>query len=808
MTESSEKYSNPGEDLRQLKENLERLQSELSEIKSSQNRLSNELERYRQVIRNAEGITYELRFHCGEKPDEYVFISPEIEFLTGLPPERFTKENFSSLVIKSRVADPDYKGSIQDYYQSFLDNNLDEYKTEILIRRPDGQTRWLSDRAVPVREPQSGRLIGSLGILQDISEQKSIEARLCEQRDTLQTLLDSSPAMIFFKDRDNRILRANRTYYELTGFSPENISNRTVWDRAPDKATAELYWKSDKEVIESGRPQFNIIQPLISDPSRQLLTNKAPTYDEQGNINGIVGTSIEITEWLQDKQALKESEEIKSAILEALPDTFLFLDIEGRIIDLHTQEPELLLRPPEELPGQRLEKLLPKKIVDEALPLLKQAIETKEQQRMEYSLDFGEKTLEFEARLIRCGPDKVLCIIRDVTKEKRREKDRRKMEQRLLQMEKAQSLNVLAGSIAHNFNNLLMAIQGNIELAMGDCADGQEILEYLKEATRAAHSASELSNQMLIYVGQGKSSYSSLNLSDLVREIQPEVQKSVGDLIRVNFVLEDRIARIQGDRAQLRQVVMNLVNNAAESINHPNGEISITTGASWFESSQLHTPYSTILPDGGEYVFLEVRDNGCGMDSSTLEKIFDPFFTTRFIGRGMGLAAVQGIMKGHDGLIQVESRPGAGTTFRLLFPMSHQGQTEPTEKEEKVQSGKPVILIAEDEESIQRLCTRMLNRAGYEVMAAWDGREAVEVFRNHHQTIDCILMDLIMPRMTGEEALLEIYKIRPDIPVIISSGYNQEEILKRFSGIHTAGFIHKPFKSSELVELLDKILQK
>jgi len=266
---------------------------------------------------------------------------------------------------------------------------------------------------------------------------------------------------------------------------------------------------------------------------------------------------------------------------------------------------------------------------------------------------------------------------------------------------------------------------------------------------------------------------------------------------------------LHGDGTQVRQVVMNLITNAAEAIGDNPGTLTVRTGVRECSRAYLADAY---LNDGlpeGHYVFLEITDTGCGMNEETLDKLFDPFFSTKFTGRGLGLAAVLGIVRGHEGAIRVDSKPGRGTTFTVLFPSAGRSVKRvraPLSGPAAGRAGQTILLV-DDEEAIRTIGKRMLQRFGFTVLTAKDGLEGVAVFREHAQDIAAVVLDLTMPHMSGEEAYGEMRAIKEDVRVILSSGYNQQEISERFGEKAFAGMIQKPYQATALLERLRQVLE-
>jgi CheY-like chemotaxis protein len=325
----------------------------------------------------------------------------------------------------------------------------------------------------------------------------------------------------------------------------------------------------------------------------------------------------------------------------------------------------------------------------------------------------------------------------------------------------------------------------------------------MNSAKRAAH----LTNLMLTYAGKGLITKKNLNLNDHIKEHILLLRSAASTSVPIQLSLSADLPEINADEAQIQQVVMNLITNAAESIDKPEGNISIITGIKNCVQKYLSDSLVDVKLEPGSYVYLEVKDNGCGMSQETLKRLFDPFFTTKFTGRGLGMSAVMGILKSHKGALLVESEPGKGTTFRVLFPISTtpapandkdpvESSDENCTSQEKVLSG--AVLVVDDEKSVLRICTKMVQLIGFNVITASDGLDAVAKYRKHQDEIELVLMDLTMPNMDGLTAMAEIYSIRPDIKVILSSGYNKEELSERITGKAPSGFIRKPYSLNDL----------
>jgi two-component system, cell cycle sensor histidine kinase and response regulator CckA len=351
---------------------------------------------------------------------------------------------------------------------------------------------------------------------------------------------------------------------------------------------------------------------------------------------------------------------------------------------------------------------------------------------------------------------------------------------------------VLAGGIAHDFNNLLHVVLGNADLARLQLDAAAPAREYLDEVIRATQRAGELTQQLLAYSGRGAIEIRHLSLSDEVREMATLLRTAISKQATLVWELTPGLPAVTADPTQVRQVVMNLITNASDALGDAAGTITLRTGLD------------------GELVFLEVSDTGVGMDTGTLQRIFDPFFSTKFTGRGLGLAAVMGIVESHHGHIRIRSAPGEGTTFRILFPaVPDSADAGPPRVSATQWRGQGTVLVVEDEEGVREVVRRMLERLGFQVITAEDGIAALERLEAHQGAIAAVLLDLSMPRMTGQEALHEIRRLRPDVPMVLMSGYTEQEVASKLldSVGGATGFLQKPFLPEDLTSVLREVSQ-
>ena len=396
----------------------------------------------------------------------------------------------------------------------------------------------------------------------------------------------------------------------------------------------------------------------------------------------------------------------------------------------------------------------------------------------------------------------------DVTGERQAEATQRMLEERLQQARQFESLGMLAGGIAHDFNNLLTGILGNADLALADLAEDARASESVRLIEQAARRATELTRQLLAYSGKERIEFHPTDVSPLVADITKLIDVSVTKRCRVQLALRDRLPAVEADATRLRQVVMNLVLNAAEAVGGDGGTVTVKTDLVHADRALLSQGYiADELPEG-MYVLIEVSDTGLGMTDAVKKRIFEPFFSTKFQGRGLGLAAALGTVRSHRGTMIVQSTVGEGTTFSVLLPASNRiVMAASIPAAPKSWKGQGLVLVVDDEESVRKVAARMLDRMGFRVAHASDGQAALEMFERAPGDYAAVLLDLTMPRMGGQEALAAIRRICPDVPVVLSSGYHEPDAVKSMEAAHGVQFIQKPYKYDELATRMRDALE-
>ncbi len=407
------------------------------------------------------------------------------------------------------------------------------------------------------------------------------------------------------------------------------------------------------------------------------------------------------------------------------------------------------------------------------------------------------------------GQTSYLACLRDLTDRRKVEEERKRFEAQLQYTQKLESLGVLAGGIAHDFNNLLMAIVARAGLALRTIDKDSPAYPHLKHIEKSGLRGGELANQMLTYAGKGKLVIHSIDASQLIQEMAHLLRISISKRAELNYDLAQNLPHIEADPSQFRQLILSVLTNASEAIGDNNGVITISTGSLTSSSDLFKDWYIAGDLPSSHCVYIDVCDTGSGMDSEMIPKIFDPFFTTKFTGRGLGLAALLGIVRAHNGAVAVTSLAGEGTHFRLLFPSksSPVRAVMPPSALDLYWKGSGTVLVVDDEEDVRFASQLILEEIGFTVLTAHDGHAGLEVYTRYREEIILVLLDLTMPRMNGEQLFKEIRQQNQAIPILLSSGYNEEEAAKRFHGVGIYGFIQKPYQIDTLIERVRTALE-
>jgi|GEM_PF-820024 len=653
----------------------------------------------------------------------------------------------------------------------------------------------------------------------DARRREAAETMLRSSQQQLHALMENSPSAIFIKDVEGRYLTVNRRFAEMHGRTRDHFVGRSDLDLFSPEVASRLRL-SDARVLSSGKAIELEDSLMLPNGNHTSIVHKFPLMDEEGNVHGLCGIATDISERKRAEAEVRESRRQLESLLGQLPGmAFRFIN-DGHLSPVYVSRGALGLT------GHSARDFV------EGVVKFDEVIHPDDRERAKNSISSAVKkrrSFEVEYRIIdRSGrvkwvlergqgvydEDGKLLFIEglaiDITQRKDAESEKLLVERRLLEGQKLESIGVLAGGIAHDFNNLLTGIIGNANLAALDASVSPRVQQNLKQIEIASQRAAELCQQMLAYAGKGRFMVHRVELGSLVENTVPLLRASISKRAQLQFDLTPGLPPVLADPTQMRQIVMNLVLNASEALGDQDGEIVITTRLVRPTAEDFAGGASLVPPEfGQDFVLFQVRDTGCGMTPETMAKIFDPFFTTKFAGRGLGLAAVQGIIRSHKGGLKVVSNPGKGSTFTLLFPVVN-GPVEPGPTRGRITA--PVwrregtALVIDDEDHVRNVTAGLLHSCGFRTELARDGYEGVDIFRVRPHEFDVVMLDMTMPRLSGEETLQLLREVSPDVRVLFMSGYNRREVVDALAGSGVLSFIQKPFTLEALRDQLQAML--
>jgi two-component system, cell cycle sensor histidine kinase and response regulator CckA len=652
--------------------------------------------------------------------------------------------------------------------------------------------------------------------IEDITQiRRSIREVLAGDIEDFGNWLDAHPEFIISTIKTLKILDVNDKAVEAAGARDADHLMSSL-----DRMIVPETLKSFKDILMAlaAEDEFYKGESQIQTLDGRSMITLNTAILPQGKSTGrdiVVLVTNDITDLKSAEKKLQDSEERYRVLVETAQDIILCHDLSGQILFTNQAGLELTGWSTDELYQKTLHDLVPKRLQGEL------------DQRLEQRTNGFAGTFLFEILVLDCEgreipveicstriPGKypetpqIIAIIRDVS-------ERKALESRVLNTQKMESLGALAGGIAHDFNNLLATIMGNAELMKGDRRLGDEFTENLASILEASNQAADLCQQMLAYSGKGQFSVDSSDLSEVINDVSRLFQATVTGHARLNFQLTENLAPVMIDTAPIRQVIMGLVSNAAESLSDEGGEVVIRTGCCEFTSEQLEGHQCTPMLEAGTYVYCEVADSGAGMDAETQRRLFDPFYSTKFMGRGLGLSTAMGIIKGHNGAFLVDTAPGLGSTVSFLLPKAPVEVVKKPQKRRKKApdtlhldlAGKLVLLVDEDL-PVRKVCESFLRRLGCSVLSVGNGPDAVRVFSQRYDEVDLAILDLGMADMDGVATFRRLRVIHPEISVIFSTGSGEEELHDRAKGIGNYGYIAKPFKLANVRQALGLALGK
>jgi len=684
---------------------------------------------------------------------------------------------------------------------------------EHAIRRPDGETRILRISGAPHMNHR-GEVEWCVFSAQDVTEQHKVNRELRESRNRLRAILDAASDAIIAIDERGAIESFNKTAEEMFGYRAHEVIGQNIKLLMPpphreqhDQYLNNYLTTGIAQII--GRVRRLEARRKSGDTFPIELSVSEMRIDDERMFTGIIRDISGRIEVERERERLISVLEATSDFVGVVTSELqcIYINSAGRrMVGIGIDEDITQFNAndfhPEDMYEHVATVALPHAMevgvwTGETRFLTRDGIEIPTLQTIvaHYEQD-GERLAYFST------------IARDISDIKAAEAERLAVEAQMLQTQKLESLGVLAGGIAHDFNNLLLGVIGNADLALTELPSTSPGRSYIENVVTSAQRAAELCRQLLAYSGRGKFVVKAVDLTEVVHEMSHMLEVTVSKKAAIRYDFAENLPAIEVDVTQLRQIIMNLIMNASDALKDQNGVISIRTGVTDCDNHYLEqSSWNDDLP-AGRYVYLEVSDTGCGMDPETRDRIFEPFFSSKAPGRGLGLSAVLGIVRSHQGAIRVYSEPGSGTTIKVLLPACDQPPETLSQRMERQSAyrGAGTVLVVDDEPAVRRLATAILQKAGYTVITAHDGQEAVETFQAAKDDIDLVILDMTMPRLSGEETYRRMRQVKPNVCVVLSSGYTEHEATGRFLGKGLAGFLQKPYRAEELLQLVQRVL--
>ncbi|MFO0814301.1 MAG: PAS domain S-box protein [Gemmatales bacterium] len=706
---------------------------------------------------------------------------------------------------------PDDKQLYDSALQEWINSDEEELTLDMRCMHKDGAYRSLRGQAVMLRDPATRKPLRIVASYRDISSELEAAYALQQSDERYRMATEAMQGIIFDWNIATGLVHRSSGVQRAFGYTQEEEIKNVDWWKSnvhPDDRDGVV--RILNVFIEAGAPRGEIFYRFRHRQGHYLHIHSTflGLRNEQGRAVRIVGSMQDITPRLQAEEEKQRAIRHYQQLFEDIPLGMMVLDPRLRILECNQALADLLHYRQDELIGRHVLRI--------AVPDEWQEI-PQPGQPAEHGFEFvsmkhivrrdgARIPIQLRGKFIRYPQYDQPCrfgIIENLTEHQRAEKEKKRLEQHLQETQRLESLGVLAGGVAHDFNNLLTVILGNISLLKQEKNLNPGQVQGLTQCEEASKQAAELCRQMLAYAGRGKLENKPFQLSELVETSKALLQSAATRHHHLHLHLSQGLPCVVGDPSQVRQILLNLVQNAAESIEQPGGTIDVLTGVSHLTTEEMQQCLFYNEHVSGDYVWLEVRDTGSGMDEVTSKRIFEPFFTTKFTGRGLGLAAVAGIVRNHKGLLLLQrSQPGQGTCFRVYFhpDLSHSTVIATSASPAvSTQHQQGTILVVDDEPTVRMVLAKLLARRGYAVIEAENGNEALELAERYRGNLRLIILDLTMPHRDGASTLEELRKRQDRTPVLVISGYYSSELLPQLDAMQ-ARFLNKPFTAQSLLE--------
>ncbi len=822
-------------------------------------------ERLQRIAAQVPGVVFQLK-RSTDGVLSFPYLSEAARHAFGIPAHRLLAD---AALAFERVDSRDRSRFMTSLEESARD--MAPWREEFRLDRPGTGEAWFEGSAIPQRIPD-GAVVWS-GVLYDITERKRHESELLFRAHFQELLTEMAGSFLVagtdgidttfnhLLERVGTFVGADRAYLFQFNRARRTASNTHEWcapdvqpqrhhlqdipfDRIPEVIESQMagrqFFVPDvsamapsefKSSLQSQNIQSLILLPLINEGDCFGFAGfdavRAPRHWQEHEISLLRVMASMVTQMLlrrKDEQALRESEdqlrrnwEFTRTLLNAIPTPVFYMDREGRFIGCNRSYLDFTGRTVETFAGKSVFDLFDLDQAEEHHAKDLELLRTGERQSYEGTmLDMlgRKREVVFNRDVFRNEKGEITGLVGsfiDISRVRKAEQEQREMERQLLHSQKLESLGVLAGGVAHDFNNILLAITGNLELARLDLPEDCAARQAVDDAFLATSRAVDLTRQMLAYSGKGHFVVQDVDINRLITENLAIFKAAVAKNVSFEHELSPDLPPIKADIGQVQQIIMNLITNGSEAVGTKPGSVKITSYVANFTVGELAACRGDVIPEPGQFVVLQVSDTGTGMDTTTLARIFEPFFSTKFTGRGLGMAAVLGILRGHKGGVLIDSRPGEGTRVRILFPAVAPDHPAPETQTASRHVGAARklhgrILLADDEEEVRHVCTKLLERIGLEVHAVADGVEAVLAVEAQPFGFDLALLDLTMPNMDGLSTLAYLSKHYPKLPVILTSGYTREDVASSGGADTCAGFVQKPFRLEALQAELTRVL--
>ena len=734
--------------------------------------------------------------------------NPEAERLYGRKREEVVGKNYLDL-----MATMEQKDTIAAIIKEVLEGTPTRNFENWLIDR-DGKHHLLTWNFNRMLDPE-GQSPGIVCIGQDITKRKHSEDALRDSERKFRSILNNTFQFIGVLETDGTLIEANRPALEFAGINQAQVKGKPFWETPWWTHSSNLQQRLQSAVKRAETGKFDHFEANHIGQDRTVINvdcSLKPVFDEDGNVIFLIVEGYDITKRKQIEDALAQQNRFLETLIDAIPISIFYKNVEGKYTGCNKTYAELLGLRKDQILGKSVYEVYKKELADFYDEADKRLLANHGVQIYESQIDHSDGTSRDIIVNKATFSDKeghvsgIIGAVLDITDRKEAERKESELESQLRQAHKMESIGTFTGGIAHDFNNILSAIIGYAELAQMDAGHGTALKANLDEVVKAANRAKDLINRILTFSRQSKQQLKPLQLSVVIKEVLNLLRASLPSTIEIHHDIKSD-ATAMADPTQIHQVLMNLCSNAGHAMRKKGGLLEVNLKNVEFDSDFINR-HPGIQP--GPYLQLTVTDTGHGMPPELLERIFDPFFSTKKTGEGtgLGLSMVHGIVKSHGGAIYAYSEPGVGSSFKIYLPAIER-RLKPKEREEKaLPKGSERVLFIDDEQILVNVGKKLLETLGYEVTAKNSSMEALQLFRSQPDGFDLVITDQTMPTMTGDQLAKALLAVRPDLPIIMCTGFSASITEKRAHQIGIKSLLIKPIIMRDLAKIIRKVLDE